>query len=205
MRVVAEDRSDVAVNGKARVSSDVEPTTIDSIESRIVIRIPERTDLVIGATSARVEIEGRVGDVAVVTDSGSVTVEHADSIDARTNSGRIDVKRVENDCCVRTTSARVEVGGCGNADVATESGRIALKGVNGSVRAHCVSGRVEVEMESAHDVEAETVSGRIDVSLPPGVQVHRPSGPADDAPVPDGCDCTVNARSVSGRVNVRSR
>ena len=205
MRIVAEDRADTAVDGDATVSNDRGPTTIDSIRGPIVVRVPEGTDLVIGTTAARVDVEGRVGNVAVVTESGRVVVEHAESLDARTNSGRVLVDRVVNDCCVRTTSARVEVGGCGDADVATDSGRVVLKGVNGSVRAHCVSGRIDVEMDSAHDIDAETVSGRVNVSLPRGARAHQPTDPTDTAPVPDGCDCTVNARSVSGRVDVSSR
>jgi hypothetical protein len=62
-----------------------------------------------------------------------------------------------------STSGRVEVAACAAADVATSSGRISLRGADGPVNAHCVSGRIVVELLGAHDVIAETVSGRIEV------------------------------------------
>ena len=203
VRVVGEERHDVSVEGRSRVTSEGIVTTIDSVRSPLVVRVPLHTDLVVGATSAGVAIEGQVGQVAVVTESGRVSIASAASVDVRTTSARVAVGHVAEGCRIRTTSGRVEVGGCGAADVSTRSGRIDLKGVRGPVRAHCVSGRIEVGLESAQDVEAETVSGRVTVSLPPGVRAHRPTGPSDAAAPPD-CDCTIRARSVSGRVVVSS-
>ncbi len=203
--VIAEKRDDVSVDGEARVTREGNRTTIDSVRSRIVVRVPEGADLVLGTTSARVEVEGRAGSVALVTESGRIAVEEAVSVDARTTNAEVTVGRVVHDCRIRTVSGRVEVGGCGDADVATKTGRIMLNGVDGAVRAHCVSGRIEIELESAHDVEAETVSGRITVSLPHGVDVREVTGPSLDGSKPSGCDCTVNVRSVSGRVDISRR
>ena len=56
-------------------------------------------------------------------------------------------------------------------------------------------------MVAAQDVDAETVSGRITVRLPPGVRpwvVQR----SDVDLAPERHDCVVTARSVSGRVDV---
>ena len=89
---------------------------------------------------------------------------------------------------------------CGTADVTTRSGRIKVSGVRGDVRAHCVSGRVAVDLERAADVDAETVSGRIDVRYPRGVTPRRTDG-SDAA---EG-DCVLHARAVSGRVTVGHR
>ena len=54
------------------------------------------------------------------------------------------------------------------------------------------------------DVDAETVSGRIRITVPPGVGVIT----NDDLSVrtlwPDGAEGSVNARAVSGRVDVSS-
>ncbi len=104
-------------------------------------------------------------------------------------------------CRVLTKSGRVEIGRCGTAHLTASSGKITVDAASGPVHAHCVSGRVDVTMASAQDVDAETVSGRITVRLPPGVRpwvVRR-----DDADLaPERYDCVVTARSVSGRVDV---
>jgi DUF4097 and DUF4098 domain-containing protein YvlB len=205
VEVTAEDRDDVAVSGKANVSQGEDGiTTVDDVRSKLHVRIPSGTDVTVGTTSARVEISGRVGAAAVVTQSGRIELDHARSVDARTDSARVEVDRVDEGCRVRTESGKVEVRSCGAADIATSTGRIELGGVDGDVKSHCVSGKIEIAMVGAHDVDAETVSGRIEVSLPAGVRVHRPAG-VTASPAVDAYDCTVNARSVTGRVDVTSR
>ena len=92
-----------------------------------------------------------------------------------------------------------------DADLSTDSGRIQLRRGSGTTRAHCVSGRIDLGLTGACDVDAETVSGRIRVELPEGVRAYRPEVGEDTESPPDGYDCVVAARSVSGRVNVSSR
>lgn len=205
VEILAERRDDVSIDGTARLNHGANGlTTIDDVRSKLEVRVPIGTDVTVGSTSARVAIKGRVGDIAVVTQSGRVEIEHARSVDVRTNSSRVEVGRTDGGCRIRSTSGKVEVGACGEADVATTSGRIELSAVSGDVKSHCVSGKIEIAMLGAHDVDAETVSGRVSVELPAGVRVNRvaagqPASPGDEY------DCTVNARSVSGRVEVRSR
>ena len=66
------------MEGDAIVQRDGSCTTIDSIGGRIVVRVPVGADLVIGTTSASVEVEGPVGQIAVVTKSGRVSVDGCD-------------------------------------------------------------------------------------------------------------------------------
>ena len=204
VKVVAEDRPDIRVKGDAEVSDDGHAVTI-AAAGPLTVRIPEGLDVLVGSGSGRIEVTGAAGDVSVLTDSGRIDIDDAASVDARTNSARVVVGRSGGECRVRSESGRVEVGACGSADVATDSGRIVLKHVDGPVKAHCVSGRIEVEMDSAHDIDAETVSGRVTVSLPPGVEAWHADEPHDSSDQPDDCDCVVNVRSVSGRVRVSSR
>jgi DUF4097 and DUF4098 domain-containing protein YvlB len=191
IEVTAEQRADVAIDGKAHVERTERQLTIESISDSVRLRVPLGTDVVIGTISGRIDVSGLVGALNAVTVSGRVEIDQATSIDVRTTSGRVEVGRISGECCVRTVSGRVEVGECGAVDVATKSARIDLRRVHGDVRAHCVSGRIEITLADPHDVIAETVSGRIEVSLPPGC-------------VP-GSDCQVDARSVSGRVQVYER
>jgi DUF4097 and DUF4098 domain-containing protein YvlB len=203
--IQAEDRDDVGFEGKAVLTDGDGYTTIDSAQSALTIRVPEGMSIVVGSDSGRVKILGDVGDVAVLTESGRISIDQAASVDARTTSARVNVKNAAGTCRVRTKSGRVEIGACTGADVSTNSGRITLRHVDGPVLAHCVSGRIEVEMDAAHDVEAETVSGRVNVTFPHDVQAWQPTEGHAGSEAPVDCDCAVNARSASGRVNVSSR
>jgi hypothetical protein len=203
VRVVAEPREDVEVDGPARVRVEGGVATVDHVEGRLLVRVPVGIDVAVGASSGRVRIEGRVGAVSVVTGSGRIDVATAKSIDVRSGSARVEIGEVEDDCHVRVASGRVVVGRCGSADVAGESGRIEVHESYGPVHAHCVSGRIDVNMMTADDVDAETVSGRVNVSLPPGVTAISGDEAGDD-PLPEQC-CVVSARSVRGRVSVGSR
>ncbi len=205
VRIVGEERSDVGVEGQARVDTDGSRVTIADVRSPVVVRVPEGIDLVIGTTSARVSIEGRLGDIAVTTVSGRVTAERSGSVDIRTESGRVQVARSDGTCRVRTSSGRVEVGNCLDVDVSTVSGRVTLEAVAGSASAHCISGRIDIGLATAGDVDAETVSGRINVTVPGGTRVLRVDGQAEaDDPAGD-YDCIIRTRTVSGRVDVSSR
>jgi DUF4097 and DUF4098 domain-containing protein YvlB len=204
VRVIAEARDAVSVDGAARVRLDGEQTTIDEVSGRLIVRVPPESELVIGTGSGRVVVGGPAGDVRVTAESGRVEVEQARSVDARVTSGRVVIGRVTGLCRVRSESGRIEIAECGGADAATNSGRIVLTHVAGPVRAHCVSGRVTVGLDTAHDVDAETVTGRIDISLPPATRAHRVDGSGSLAR-PDAYDCTVRAVSVNGRIGVTNR
>jgi DUF4097 and DUF4098 domain-containing protein YvlB len=205
LRIIAQGDAPIALEGRAEVTRDEGLVTIDAGSGRLLVTVPEGSDLVVGATSGRVDVTGRVGNIAVVTGSGRVTIDSAATADVRTGSGRVEIGSVDGECRVRSSSGRVVIRRCGRADVAGESGQIQLEDVHGPATAHCVSGRITVALASAADVTAETVSGRIDVSLPHGVRVHRVTSIADLEHRPADTDCTVAARSGSGRITVSSR
>ena len=72
--VVAEERDDIAVEGAARVQRDGDRTTVDRASSGLTIRVPTGTDIVIGATSGRVDVKGTVGAASIVTESGRIEI-----------------------------------------------------------------------------------------------------------------------------------
>ena len=192
------------VEGTADVDEVGPQVTISKVRSSLRISVATGTDLVIGTSSGRIEIRGHVGHLAIVTESGRVDVEHAESVDIRTESSRVEVGDVTGACRIRSTSGRVQVGSCGDADIAGSSGRIELRQVAGPVDAHSVSGRIEVALTAAYDVRAETVTGRIEVSLPKGTTAYQPPESAPETLRPPDCDCTVIARSTTGKVVVTS-
>jgi hypothetical protein len=205
VEVFAASGSAVRVDGSAEVSESDGQVTVSNVTSRLAVFVDAGTDLVIGTTNGRVAVKGPAGQVSIVTESGRVGVEEAASVDIRSGSSRVEVGSVTGTCRIRSTSGRVDVGSCGVADIASNSGRIEMHKVNGEVAAHSVSGRIELSMETANDVRAETVTGRIEVSLPNGTVAYQPPGSALGTLRPPGCDCTVVARSTTGKVVVTSR
>ena len=205
VEVVAQQGAEFRIKGEAEVSDVDGRITISNPRSHLEVHLPADTDVVIGTTSGRVEVRGRVGHLAVVTESGKVEVDAAASVDIRTTSSRVEVGEVAGVCRIRSTSGKVEVESCGDADVAGRSGRIELQRVDGEVEAHSVSGRIELSMSSANDIHAETVTGKIEVSLPKGTVAFRPSDSEHGALRPPGADCTVFARSTTGKVVVTAR
>ncbi|RLE24997.1 MAG: hypothetical protein DRJ50_03780 [Actinobacteria bacterium] len=203
--VIAEDRLDIEVDGNAKFTELRDSLTIEAVGNRLEVRVPEGTDVVIGTTSARAEIRGQVGNAAVTTESGRISIEGASSVDARTISGRVELGQIEGDCRVRSENGRVNVQSCAAADVATTHGSIRLDAADGITRAHCVNGRIDIEMAGAHDVFAETVSGRIDVSLPAGTNAFKRGATFASSDYTDRYDCVVDVRSTTGRVSVSVR
>lgn len=208
VNVIAEKRADIDVTGDATVSSVGDATTIIGGSDRLVVRVPAQTDVVIGTTSGRVDISGTVGVIAVTTESGKVTVERAESVDVRTTTGRIEIGHCGDRCRLQSENGAVAVGSCGAAEVATNTGKISLRDVRGIANAHCTTGRIDITMATASDVTAETVTGRIDVSLPHDTRALRAdSGDVANraGPRPADVDCVVTARSGTGRINVVNR
>ena len=184
---------------------DVSPFTVDGDSSAVDVRVPEGTDLVIGTTSGKVTVEGRVGAVSVLTTSGRISIDQARSVDARTKSARVHVGYAEGVCRVVSASGRVTVDRCGSADASSGSGQVVLGDAHGHVRATSTSGKVSVAVAGAHDVEAETVSGRVEVSFPDGLRPLVVNSPAEVPGERAGHDCVVVARSGAGRVVVSGR
>lgn len=199
LTIIAEDRSDIDTD--ADVSWDGSVATISSTSDRVTVRVPEGVDVAIGSTSGKVRIRGRLAAVAVSVESGGVEVERAASADVRSRSGRVQIGSVEGTCRVSANSGRVVIERCGGAEVTTRSGRITIRSSTGPVRAHCVQGGIDVGMAVAADVDADTVSGRITVTLPAG-SAPQVVGAVPPPDIEGPFDCLVRARSVSGRVSV---
>lgn len=205
IRVVAEPGAPIAFEGDAVIEHAPGETTIGSVRSSLVVTVPEGADVVVGTTNGRVEIRGRVGHAAVVSENGRIEIGEAASVDARSSAGAVRVGSVSGECRIRSSSGRVVVGSCGATDISTRSGRIEVGAADGPAKVHCVSGRIDIGLASANDVDAESVSGRIEVAVPADVRVHRTTLADASVPRPVDTDCTVAARSISGRVAVVSR
>ena len=106
---------------------------------------------------------------------------------------------------VNTVSGRVEVRNMQAHDfsVSTTSGRIELFGITATnLRASTTSGRIELNTAEAEDIHLHTVSGSIETNnaLAESLRTNTTSGRHELS----GSFGYVNARSTSGRIEIRS-
>lgn len=205
----------VRVTGEARDGVDVEGASVSGAEpelslkggsKKVVARIPETADLVVGSHSGNVTIDGSVGGVSVTTSSADVEAEEVQSIDARTSSGGLRIGTSHGAVRLRSTSSTVRVNRVdGEVHVATVSGTVAIADARGPVTVKTVSGSIDVAVDGSAPVVVETVSGTIVVRVPdgarPDVKVRTISG-NQHIEVETGADVSLTLRSVSGNVSV---
>ena len=61
------------------------------VGDRLVVRVPQGADVVVGTHSGRVEVSGPVGRIAVTSHSGKVEITDAGSVDVRADSGKVEI------------------------------------------------------------------------------------------------------------------
>jgi DUF4097 and DUF4098 domain-containing protein YvlB len=208
VRVVAEDRADVAVRGGALVEEPGGGLRVNAAPSGDVeVRCPIGTSVVVGTASGRVELDGALADVSVTTRSGRITLEHAANADLRTMSGRVDVGTCDGSCRVVAASGSVRVERAHEIDVTTKSGRVDADRVT---RATVVSASGSVELATGEQpvVQVRSHSGSVEIALPrgthPAAQLASRSGRVENE-CPSGDDGHIDVSTTSGRVSVRPR
>lgn len=208
IRVTAEPRDGIVVErGEDRSGDDGREVRGGSDGVRV--RVPEGTDLVIGTDSGNVTVEGALGAVGITTTSGRVRLAHCRELDVRTGSGRLEVGEVDGDARIRSTTGRIQVDRVGGTlRIDSTSGRVEVDDACGAVTARTVEGRVTIGLRGTDPVCCESVSGRIDVTVPRGVAPHtdmRTVSGRCTCRLPEGNAPTISARTVSGRIDVRAR
>lgn len=178
---------------------------LDKASRDIDVYCPRGTGVVAGSGSGRVDLEGEFGHVSVSTESGSISLDRAESADLRSRSGSIRVEGCGDRCRVSTQSGKAVIGAAGATEVDTQSGSIVLEGATGAVRARSASGSVDVRTTGKHDVAVETLSGKVRVLVPceikPAVALKSLSGKRI-FDCEEGSDCCVAVRTMSGSIEV---
>jgi hypothetical protein len=178
---------------------------IESGSNSMEVTCPEGTDLILGTSSGKVHLEGRLGDVRVTASSGSVHIEAARRIDVRAHSGTVEIGECEGECHVVAKSGRVSVERAGRVDLKAASGSVVAESVAGG-RIGALSGKVHVGLDRAADLDVRGVSGSITVEVPHGVapdmRLRTVSGRVRKE-VEKGHDCVISAKTVSGSITVR--
>jgi DUF4097 and DUF4098 domain-containing protein YvlB len=172
--------------------------------SSVEVVCPPGTDVIVGTASGDVELLGPLGDVRVTTASGRITIEHARRIDLRTASGTIDIGECTGECRVVTKSSKVAVGNAGSLDCSAMSGRVVVGDVEDAI-VRTMSGRVKLGTRGSGRVEVRTLSGKVDVAVPPQ---RRPATTLRSLSGRVRCDCDrgsdgeISVATTSGSINV---
>ena len=212
VEAVAIDDVRIESTGKPQLTtvpgSNDEPTTIEikTGSDKLNVLCPGGTDVLVGVSSGRVTLDGPLGAVHVMTASGGVDIDEAESVDVRSRSGRVRVGTCHGDCRVMTKSGSVEVDVAGTIDAAVKSGRVTVDQVAGG-RIYAASGAVTLGATGEGDLEIRVMSGSVRIDIPrdcrPDVRARARSGRVT-CECPPGDDFIVDVATASGSVVVGS-
>lgn len=174
---------------------------------QLEVRCARGADVVVGSKSGSVDVRGEPAAVRVTCGSGSIDVEHAASLDARTASGSVTVGECEGDCRVVVASGSVRIGSATNVSVAGVSGSVHADDVRGA-DVKTVSGTISIGVREPGRVVVRSVSGTVDVVLPAGcapeARLRSVSGSVRSE-CERGADGEVDVKTVSGTIRLRCR
>lgn len=150
-----------------------------------------------------VPVEGELG-------SGELSVDGMSSVNADVSSGSVQLHRIDKTIRAHSGSGDidlVDVGG--NVDVDTSSGEIDGRGLRGAeLRARTGSGNLQLTMASPQFVDAETGSGEVELTVPPGpYRVNTSTGSGNeqiDVARDQNAQRRLNLSTGSGDLEVRS-
>lgn len=206
VRVTGAPTEQVSIIGGSGVMNDEGVLEIrrESDSDKIEVTCPSGTDVTIGTTSGNVETHGFLGSVRILTASGKIEVAGAARLEIRTKSGKVEVQACEGECNVVTTSSKVHIGTAGKCRVSAVSGVVLLEHVSGA-EVKTVSGKVLLGTSGAGDVMVKTVSGKVEIRVPPEV---KPATHLNSVSGKVQCDCelgddgTIAVKSLSGGIRL---
>jgi len=208
--VIAEPRDDVLAEGdRIEALEDDGEATLRIRNGRgsrpFTVRCPVGTDVTVGTQSGGVRLAGDFGAVSVTTMSGKIEVESADEADLRSVSASITVGSCRGRCRMNTANGTATAGHAGALSVGTISGSIKAERVDGALKARSVSGSIEAACHGDGAIMVKTVSGKVHIELPEGVEPHtrfKSLSGRIRCDCPEGSDLLIEAMTVSGSIEV---
>jgi hypothetical protein len=170
---VPDDLGDrVRVSGGAdKISIHVQPGGGVAHEPRLVIHVPEKSEIKVTLVSADLKVQGLKGDVNLRTVSGNISGEVGGDLVVNTATGFVHLTaRGAKSTEVRTINGDVELkGGSGEVDIQTVNGnaKVDLATLTRG-RFHSISGNLTANLSLAPDaeVDGESVSGNMRFDFP---------------------------------------
>lgn len=180
--------------------------------ARIRIAVPDGTSLSVRTASANVRATAPLDRATLSTASGDIDLVDAVNANLKSASGDIAVDRIAADLTARAASGNVRVGHIGGrASLTSVSGDLQIDRVDGDAVVSTASGDVRVKTFSGSDFESATVSGDLELGLPPGRTVRLSARTlSGSVRLPDrrqasgsnGPEVSLRLRSVSGDIRI---
>lgn len=136
------------INGQVVTGGSSTVQQVSPVE--ITVIVPVGSSLITHSDFAALATQGPLRQVVANTQSGSVDIADVHSLRAKTMSGRIFAGDVVD------------------AVAETMSGSIEVRGLIGSAKLNTMSGQIEVHAIGGGRINADTMSGRINVTAAPG-------------------------------------
>jgi len=152
-----------------------------------IIKVPHQCDLKVNGVSNDASVSGLAGEFSFNSVSGDVTLRDLNGpLSVNTVSGDVDLEHVD-----------------GKLKVNTVSGDVRGQKASGSIHLDTVSGDVRLRESTLPAVEAESVSGDLELQTPLGegpYRFHSVSGEVR-LTVPAETRCSAELHSISGRIS----
>lgn len=179
---------------------------------RIRVEVPSRTQVEVAVASGTVDIRAPIGDLNTRSASGDVSARRVlGRAEIKVASGDVTIGEADGDVRVQAASGDIDINHVHkDCSAATGAGDIRLGIVGGDLTTKTAAGNLLVERFEGGTLVARTVSGKLDVRIPPGARVDLDlrtlSGRVDLPPPADGPaptrDVRVTAKSVSGPISI---
>ena len=207
INVVAQEGATLAVSGADIEMQDDGSAVARSGSHSIDVRCAPGTHIVVGTLSGSVRTTGQLGKTYVASKSGSIEVENAAAVDARTHSGSVRVGECAGECRVVVTSGKIRLGRVGSAALNNVSGSITVDVAHvGEVKT--VSGTVRVGTSATGVLKIRSISGTVEVAVPvgrmPATRLKSISGRIHNE-CDQGADGEIDVKTVSGTINIECR
>lgn len=170
-----------SISGNANVESVTGPMEVSSVSGNAAaVGIDKRVRA--NSTSGNVDVRHAGEFVYAESVSGDVTAtDCAGDLDIESTSGDIIVREVAGNLTAESVSGDIDGRDIvGQVDAESVSGSIWIENLKGMVRASTTSGDIEVLTRSTGDVDLESLSGSVDLSVEPqafgDVYLSAPSG-----------------------------
>ncbi len=207
INVVAEEGATLSVTGADVEMKEDGSSVVRSGSHSINVRCAPGTDIVVGTLSGSVRASGPLGKTHVASKSGSIEIDDAAAVDARTHSGSVRVGECAGDCRVVVTSGKIRLGRVGNAALNNVSGSITVDVAHaGEVKT--VSGTVRVGTSATGLLKIRSISGTVEIAVPvgrtPATRLKSISGSIHND-CDQGTDGEIDVKTVSGTIRIECR
>jgi Toastrack DUF4097 len=208
VKVVAEPNGGGVSASRGVVVTEPDGTFLVNAGSKSIdVRCEPGTDVTIGTISGSITATGEFGAFKVATKSGTIDIDGATEVDARTASGSVRVGRCDGECRAVVTSGSIHIGRSARAWLACVSGKIEI-GETDAAEVKTVSGKVSIGCSATGRVAVRSVSGTVEVTVPPhrapAVHLKSLSGRMRNE-CQQGDDGEISIKTISGTIRVECK